>query len=173
MPSINESSWFKIEKCRDEKDFFHFTSLTRLSFDNLVSVTQLIINKLFAHREDGLSHQQDLLRRKCGARDAVPITLKYLTRKSEAKYLHIQFRETHTCCIVRVGLGMSTAIRSLFGYDNSRVKLETRVEVLMLVANLTKYLVGIIGHLIGIIDGLKLELLQPSGFLEKNRYCNG
>ena len=52
IPLYEESVWFKVDKYGDEQDFFHFTSLTRTSFANLVEVKEPVINRLPVNRED-------------------------------------------------------------------------------------------------------------------------
>ena len=66
-------------------------------------------------------------------------------------------------------LGMSTMTRSMFSHKHSRVKWHGSAKGLMLAANLKKYFVRIGGHVIGMIDGFKLESLEPFDSLEKNR----
>ena len=52
---------------------------------------------------------------------------------------------------------MSAITYSLFGHKHSRVKWYRSAEGLMLAANVTKYFDGICGHVIRMIDGLKLD----------------
>ena len=54
VPMYHESVWGKLERHGDEKEFFHFTSLTRKSFDELVEATEPVINNLPINREDGI-----------------------------------------------------------------------------------------------------------------------
>ena len=67
---------------------------------------------------------------------------------------------------------MNYITHSLSDHKHKRVKWDVSNEGLMLVANLTRYFVGIGGHVIGRIDGLKLESLEPSNSLEQNRDYN-
>ena len=90
------------------------------------------------------------------------MTLKCITAKIEIKYLHAQFREAHTSYVDHVKLGISILSHSLFYHRLSRVKWDRSDEFLMLEANLAKDFAGIGGHVIGIIDVLKLESLRPS-----------
>ena len=144
-----------------------------MSFTKLVEVTAPVIKKLPVNREDGEPRPCDLTRRKYSARDIVGMTMKYLTTKSEVKDLHVQFGAIHTCYIMYVELGMNAIVNALFGHKYSRVKWDRSKEGLGFASNLTKYFVGLGGHVIAMIDGLKLETLNPTNSLDHNRDYNG
>ena len=89
------------------------------------------------------------------------------------KDLHLQIGETHACYVNRVELGTSAVIHSFSVHKLSRVKLDRSDECLMLASNLTKEFVGLGSNMIGMVDGLKLELKGPSDSLEKDHNYNG
>ena len=109
---------------------FYFTSVSRMSFSQLVEVTEPVINKLTMHREDGIPRPQDLVRRQCSARDIVAMTMKHLTKKSEVKDLHAQFGAIHTCYTMHVVLGINTIGNALFGHNHSRVKFDRSLHLI-------------------------------------------
>jgi hypothetical protein len=122
IPTYVESVWAKVDRYGDEKEFFHFTSLTRMSFSKLVEITQPVINKLPVNRDQGQPTTRSLSKRKFNARDIIAMTLKYLTTKSEVKDLHVQFGAIHTSYISYVELGMNAIVNALFGHKDGRVR---------------------------------------------------
>ena len=100
------------------------------------------------------------------------MNLKCVLTKSEAKELHVQFGATRTSCIGCVDLRMHVVIFSLFSHKLIRIKWDRSEKGMRTVDNLTKN-IGLGGHVIGMIDELKLEFQEPSDSLEQNRDCNG
>ena len=112
-------------------------------------------------------------RRKHSARVILAMTLKLLTTKSEVKDIYAYFGVTHTYFIDHVELGMSTVTHSLFSHKLSRVKWVRSEEGMRIASKLTNEFVGLGGHAIGKIEGLKLESQEPSDSLEQNGDHNG
>ena len=113
IPIFKESVWFKVDRYRDEKEFFHFTSLTQISFNELAEVTQLVINKLSVNRDYRPPKNKDI-RIISSARDIVAITMKYLTIKSEIKDFYVQFGVIYVSYIMHIELGMNAIANTLF-----------------------------------------------------------
>ena len=63
---------------------------------------------------------------------------------------------------------MSSIMHSFLSFKHSRVKWDRSAEFLILASNLTKDFVIIGGHVVVMIDGLKLESLDPSNSVDQN-----
>jgi hypothetical protein len=113
-----------------------------------------------------------LKRRKFGGREIVAMTLKYLTKKSEVKDIHVQFGSVHTSYTMYVELGMTAVVQVLIGHQHNKLQCDGSDEGLRLVAEITKDFVGLAGCVVGMMDGLKLETLQPPDCLKQNHDYN-
>ena len=74
----------------------------------------------------------------------------------------------HTSFVEHAKIGVNEIAQPLLSHKLIRVKWDRSDEFLILAANLTEDFVGLGSFMITMIDGLKLESLEPSDYLDQN-----
>ena len=173
LPPPEHSVWKRVDKRGDELEFFHFTSLTRESFDSLVTLChEYVIQHTIQANSKGPPRKGDLARRKVKPRDAIAMTIKYLLSKAEPKDLHVQFGISATTYHDHIIIGMQAIIRTLSENEKSRVFWDRSVEGMNRAAQRTAQFLDI-PNVVAMVDGNKLESFNPQDPILQNRDWNG
>ena len=153
------------------QEIFHFVSMSRSAFDELVSLLTPYIRTHPQHRDFPKATRRTSAKRKYAPRDILAMTIRYLTSVTENKDVQCQFGSILSCFTGCIELGMA-AILTLIDHHGCRVHWDRSIEHCSRVAERTKGFLDIEG-VIGMIDGKKLRTLQPENELEQNRDYNG
>ena len=100
------------------------------------------------------------------------MTLKLFLSKAEHKDLHTQFGAVNTTFRNCVGLGLEAAMCILIDHPKAKVYWDRSVEGLKRAADQTKDFLDI-PHIVGMIDGDKIEGKALQEIDEQNRDYNG
>ena len=173
LPFPEQAVWQLVDRKGDEMEFFHFTSLTRESFNGLVDLCKLyIVKHSIQSASKGPPRSGDLKRRKFQPRDVMAMTLKYLLSKAETKDLHVQFGASATSYQDYIILGMQAIVDALSSNDKAKVYWDRSIRGMKEAAKRTAQFLDI-PNVVAMIDGNKLESFNPQDYLDQNRDWNG
>ena len=172
LPSPSKSFWRRVDSIGDDKEFLHFTSLTRQSFNLLVDLTQNIIENHSYDNRFGKPRQWDLKKRMFKPRDVIAMALRYLLSKGEIKDLIPHFGATASTFCSNVDLGLKAIVKALIIDERSRVYWDRSEAHCKEAADLTSKFLDI-PNVIGMIDGIKVSTQSPSNPVLQNRDYNG
>ena len=173
LPYPEQAVWRLVDCKGDEMEFFHFTALTRKSFNSLTDLCSKYILQHTIHPNSKVPPRPgDLAKRRCSPRDVIAMTLKYLLSKAEMKDLYVQFGVSATSYCDYIILGMQAIMEALFFNQQGRVYWDCSIESMNRAAERTLQFLDI-PNVIAMVDGNKLESFNPQDSLDQNSDWNG
>lgn len=173
LPRPTKSFWRRVDEIGDDLEFLHFTSLTRESFNELVTLcTPYIRSNGIAADAKGPPKPCHLSRRVARPRDIIAMTIRFLLSTAEYKDLHVHFGVVLTTYVDCVQLGIQALIKMLFKHSKSRVFWDRSIDKLKESAEKTASFLDI-PSVVAMVDGTKVETKAPGEYLLQNRDYNG
>ena len=166
-----QSFWMRVWRMGDEMEFFHFMSMSRSAFNDLVDLLTSYILNHPQSRDHTKASKRTSSKRIFKPRDIVAMTIRYLASVAEYKDIQSQFGAVLSCLRDCIELGMS-AILTLIDHPSCRVVWDRSLEHCTKAAERTNSFLDIEG-VVGMLDGKKLLTLQPQDTLSQNRDYNG
>ena len=172
LHSIEDSLWRHIDRHSDEKEFLHFSSFSRDSFDLLVEICQEKISCTPLDARYKASKEYKISSRRHTPRDIVAVGIKYLISCAEHKDIFVQFGMTQTMYLNCLRVALTIFVDVLEFNEKSRVWWNKTPQALKRTAEMTASFIEI-PNVVAMIDGQKLPSACPADPADQNADYNG